>query len=89
MPIIIFTDERVVAAVAVQVPALRVFRMLIGKRCVRAGEPPLRPGEVPGPEEIEAILAPRITSFFAGTTGSDAGIVFGARENVPSSARLK
>jgi len=65
--------ERVVPRVGVQTQLLRInhapWRYGDG---VRAGESPLRPREVPGPEVIQ----PRFgVAFFAGTTGSDVKIV--------------
>jgi ADP-glucose pyrophosphorylase len=39
--------------VLIQVPALRIIRILIRKRLIRRRKPPLRPREVPGPEIIQ------------------------------------
>jgi hypothetical protein len=46
--------ERIVANVAIEVPALWIFNMLVSKRSIRTRKPALRPRVVPGAEVIEA-----------------------------------
>src|SRR5258708_4831727 len=52
----------IVSAVGIQVPALRIFRMLIGEGGVWTGKPPLRPGEIPGAKVVQLGLC---IPFFA------------------------
>ena len=39
-----------------QIPALRILRLLIRKRCIRSRKPPLRPTKVPRPKVIQPRL---------------------------------